>query len=414
MANFAAIRGKFGSTEYYLITMRVSELVNRLIIPKEMEGWDDLSVDEIFQRDVNYKRVKEQIAPYLSSDPDRFIGAFIVTIKNHENLRYDNLSSVMTNIPGILGATFGEDVGVLTFNGGEVLIPLDGQHRLAALKFAISGKDEKGADIPALGSNIDLGNDSCSVILVKDDLEKSRKIFNKVNRYAKGTSKADNLLTGDDDICAVITRSIVASDLIGARIVKMASSNTLSASSKEFTTLSVLYDISKKIIEYETGAKLDTQKLPNSQDQTLMERIVRDFWKKFLELPVYEQAIRDREESGDDRRKEIRESSLACKPVVMKALAEAFIKINAGPEGSEGMTIEEFTIRAGGVDWSPDNPQWQNVLLIGNKIIAGPAAVNLAARYIAYLLGGVLEEYELERLRESLVAVNADMPDPAF
>ena len=76
--NVPAMRGSFGTTEYFLLTMRAGELTGKLTVPKEMEGWDDLSPEERFQRDVNYKRVKEQIAPYLANDPDRFIGAFIV------------------------------------------------------------------------------------------------------------------------------------------------------------------------------------------------------------------------------------------------------------------------------------------------------------------------------------------------
>ena len=80
--NITAIRGKIGSTEYFLGTMKIGEFLRTAIVPKEMEGWEELTVEERFQRDINYKRVKDHIAPYLSRDPDRFIGSFIVTIKN--------------------------------------------------------------------------------------------------------------------------------------------------------------------------------------------------------------------------------------------------------------------------------------------------------------------------------------------
>ena len=42
----------------------------------------DLNVEERYQCDINYKRVKEHIAPYLANDPDRFVGSFIVTAMN--------------------------------------------------------------------------------------------------------------------------------------------------------------------------------------------------------------------------------------------------------------------------------------------------------------------------------------------
>ena len=63
--NITAIRGKIGSTEYFLATMKIGEFIRTAIIPKEMEGWEDQTVEERFQRDINYKRVKDHIAHIL-------------------------------------------------------------------------------------------------------------------------------------------------------------------------------------------------------------------------------------------------------------------------------------------------------------------------------------------------------------
>ena len=119
----------------------------------------------------------------MANDPDRFIGSFIVTVKNHENMIFETFQDVNINVPKSFGATLASDIGILTLSGEEILIPLDGQHRLAALRFAVTGRDEKQAEIPIL-HNSDIARDTCSVILIRDDIEKGRKIFNKVNRYA--------------------------------------------------------------------------------------------------------------------------------------------------------------------------------------------------------------------------------------
>ena len=47
------------------------------------------------------------------------------------------------------------------------MIPLDGQHRLAALGFAISGKDEKKNDIAGLTPKSSVASDTCTVILIR-------------------------------------------------------------------------------------------------------------------------------------------------------------------------------------------------------------------------------------------------------
>ena len=416
--NVPAMRGRFGSTEYFLLTMRSAELTAKLTIPKEMKGWDDLSPEERFQRQVNYKRVKDYIAPYLANDPDRFIGAFIVTVKNHENMDFQSFDEAGIRIPAMLGTSFASDIGILTLNGEELLIPLDGQHRLAALQFAISGKDERGKDIENIAGNDELAKDVCSVILIRDDVEKSRKIFNKVNRYAKPTSKADNLITGDDDVCAVISRNLIVTEIIGSRIVKSGSGNTLPARAHEFTTLSTVYEISKRYIEVvvnENGPKLNTQTLPPPATVNLYHQELERFWRGFLQINSYETSIFDREESGDNIRREIREASLICKPIIMRALAEAFFRLQNVSEGSSRPSIDDFVQRVNDVDWAPDNSQWMNILVQpGDKVITGPAAMNLAAQYIAYMLGEHLEPYALDVLTEKLSALGASLPDQVF
>lgn len=415
--NVPAMRGYFGSTEYYLLTMRAGELITKLTIPKEMKGWDDLSPEERFQREVNYKRVRDYIAPYLANDPDRFIGAFIVTVKNHENMDFESFEEAGIKIPKMLGTSFANDIGILTLNGEELLVPLDGQHRLAALQFAITGKDERGKDIDNIGGSDELAKDVCSVILIRDDVEKSRKIFNKVNRYAKPTSKADNLITGDDDVCAVISRNLIVTEIIGSRIVKTGSSNTLPAKAHEFTTLSTVYEISKSYLEkvVNQGGKLNTQTLPPSSDVALYEQELERFWKGFLQINSYETSIFDRDEGGDHIRRELREASLICKPIIMRALSEAFIRLQNVPEGASRISIEDFVRRVNDVDWAPDNSQWMNILVQpGDKVITGPAAMNLAAQYIAYMLGEQLEAYALDVLTEKLSALGSRLPDQIF
>jgi DNA sulfur modification protein DndB len=413
--NVPAMRGSFGSTEYFLLTMRVGELTTKLTVPKEMDGWDDLSPEERFQRDVNYKRVKEQIAPYLANDPDRFIGAFIVTVKNDENMIFQSFEEAGIKIPAMLGASFGSDIGILTLNGEELLIPLDGQHRLAALKFAVSGKDERGSDISNINGNGNLAKDSCSVILIRDDVEKSRKIFNKVNRYAKPTSKADNLITGDDDVCAVISRNLIVTDLIGSRLVKMGSGNTLPTKAHEFTTLSTVYEISKSYLESHTGERINTQTLPPPATVKLYEQELGEFWRGFLKVSPYDTSLLDREDSGDEIRRDVREAFLICKPIIMRALAEAFIRLQNVPEGASRLSLTDFVQRVNDIDWAPDHPQWMNVLVQpGGRVITGPAAMNLAARYIAFMLGEHLEDYALEDLTTKLAALGVALPEQAF
>jgi DNA sulfur modification protein DndB len=394
MKTIPVIRGSIGSTEYFIATMKAAEVVSTLKIPKEMPDWDNETLEERFQREIDYKRVKEHIAPYLATDADRFFGALIVDVLNSEEMKFESLIDAGLKVPTFFQSIMGS-VGVLYLQGSEVLVPLDGQHRLAALRFAMFGKDEKEQDIPHLKPNQEIGKDDITLIIVKHDDKKARKIFNKVNRYAKATSKTDNLITADDDIVAVITRDI-ANELFNSRLVNW-TSNTLSATTGAFTTLSTIYEATTDYLEatISTG-KIDKTKLPSLEVQQLWEQESRRLWKLLTtEISIIEDALMDPEESGDQKRIEIRESYLLGKPVAQLALVIAI-----GRAVASGVSVEKALGRANSIDWSKTNPLWQRVLINGEKVISGKQPVRFASRFIARLIGESLDEKETQHLLE--------------
>ena len=411
-----AFRGSFGSTEFFVLTMQAGEFVRSMTVPKELEDWEDLSPEEKFQREINYKRVATHIAPYLAHDEDRFIGAFICEVRQHDEMEFETLVDAGIKFPKALPNSLMNKFGILYLSGSEIMIPLDGQHRLAALDFAISGKDEKKNDIKGLTPNPNVAADTCTVILLRHDLEKARKIFNKVNKYAKPTSKADNLITDDSNYIAVITRENIIGDVVPTRIVRSGSGNTLPDSAPEFTTLATVYEINLRVEDAYIGRKPDLTVLPRPEDKALAIQNLEDFWKKFIEFEAYLHSLADPTEGGDDRRKEIRKGSVACKPIVQRVLAEVILELQCGADGEEMLDPEETVSRLNTLDWSPENPLWQGILLNGNKVIAGASPLKLASRMIAYMLGQSLEALEVKKLEEAFKENNPDreFPDRAF
>ncbi len=413
-----AMKGKFGSTDFWLVTMPAKELADRLVIPKEMSEWEDLTLEERFQRDVNYARVKAHIAPYLANDPDRFFGAFIVAIFNGENVSFEPIGAIINNLPGLYQQAASR-FGFLYLQGDEVLVPLDGQHRLAAIKFAISGKDEKGKDIPGLQPNLDVAKDTCTVLLIKHDPKKARKIFNKVNRYAKATSKSDNLITADDDIVAMIAREEVADKIIQERLVNY-ESNTLSAKAPEFTTLAIIYEATVAVLEDNFG-KISTAVLPSEADQALYRTLAREFWHDLVsEVHLFQQALMTPEEAGDPKRVEIRRDYTLGKPIVQLALVRAIIRLQTPDEDGSRMSMKDVCKRINDVDWTVTNQKWQHVLMNGDKVVTGRQAMLFAARFIAYLLGEKLEPKEKAVLLEQYASQFSNdhrphgLPKPLF
>lgn len=416
-----AMRGTFGSTDYFILTMKANDVANQLTIPKEMPGWDDMNIEERFQREINYNRVKKQIAPYLANDPDRFFGALIVDVINPDGMEFEPAESVLGSKVPKLYQTAAKSFGFLTLSGGEMLVPLDGQHRLAALNFALSGKDEKQNPISGMDPNPELANDDVLLIVIKHDVRKGRSIFNKVNRYAKKTTKAEDLITADDDAIAVISRESIANEIIGSRLVNYRS-NTLSDTMHYFTTLATIYEATKVILEENFG-RIDVQNLPSRDQRALFEQTAREYWETLTdEVTAFHSALVDKEESGDDRRREIRRSSLLGKPVVQLAVIRAVVRLRRSdkPDGSK-FAWKEIVDRINQIDWGSDNQRWQRILLNGTRIVSGRQAVLFASRYIAYDLGEPMTDEELEGLREQYLSHYAQeeldsmtLPDRTF
>lgn len=369
-----------------------------------MKGWDNISVEELYQRDINYAGIKKQIAPYLTKDESRFFGAFIVAAINFdEGGSFEPLPDVATKglpAPYRIAAT---NIGFLTFTGGEVLVPLDGQHRLKAIEFAITGNDERGRSIAGVEPCDALAKEDVSVILVAYKPAKARKIFTKVNRYAKPTTTGQNIVTDDDDVIAVLTRE-VADELIGGQLVKF-SANTIRANDSEFTTMAIIYTCNEAIIsECFPGEKPDKTQLPEEAKQKLYHSKVFEVWETLLErIGIFKDAIADKKGSGDDGRCEIRKGNLLGRPVAQEVLVRAYLRLT-----NAGMKAEKACANLDNLPWAITEANlktWQNVLWTGGKdgkIITKNRTI--AVDIAAYLAGEELDQAKkaalLERYRE--------------
>ena len=399
----AALRGNFGKTEYWLTTMTVGELLRTVRLPKELPDWDDLSIEERYQRDINVARVRKEIAPYFAMDEYRFSGALVLAITDHEQIEFELWSDIggRSNTLPVNYRRAAGNAGFLTLPDGAILIPLDGQHRVKAFAFAIDGKDDRDQTIPYMKGNLEVADDQVSVILVRFDELSARRIFNKINRYAKPTSKADNLITDDDDAMAVITRELLAEDgVIPARLVRIGA-NTLNKIAPEFTTLTTFYDANVAIVERQglSGAVRPSQM--NRDQQELVCDQLRTYWQGLLSgIDLWAKAVADHSEEGDSDRREIRDQTLLGKPVGQLSLIHGYLHMLKRCEGVDGAGL---CARLNRIDWSATSPVWHGVLMNPNgRVMSGRNTVNRAAEFIAHLGGAGLSEEERKRLLEHI------------
>ena len=131
-----AMRGKLGSTEYFIVTMKAKDVAEKMRAAVEVEGWDDLSLEQKYQREIDLDRVRRDIAPYLARDEDRFFGCLIVAVQNGEEMEYESVKEVAKGKVFIGSHNLAANgLGFLNLSGEEIMIPIDGQHRAKAIDF---------------------------------------------------------------------------------------------------------------------------------------------------------------------------------------------------------------------------------------------------------------------------------------
>ncbi|AEI39806.1 DNA sulfur modification protein DndB [Paenibacillus mucilaginosus] len=401
---FPVLRGKLGTTEYYLAVMKAADVIKEIRSADELNEWKDFTIEERLQREINWTRIKSELAPYLLTEEDRFFGSLIVDIYNDQGVEFEPLSSnFKTNNKFYESAA--QAFGFLVMAGGETLFALDGQHRLKALQMAITGKGKDGELIDDLNHNPDLGQEDITVIFIRHEknTQKIRKIFNKINKHAKPTNKGANIITSEDDPFALIARKLIGPDAPLKEAQVNWRSNTLSKTSKQFTTIGTLYESAEILLREKNLAK---NELP--ADLTKYYNQVKIVWEKLAkEFEPFTEMIHTTEIS------KFREQFLVGKPVGQMALIEA-IQICFEHEYTD---LSEIITALNKINWDADSKIWLHVMYEPNgRIRANSTARKLAAHVIAYMVGVNFDDNEkaelIKEYRRTKDDSNAMLPDP--
>ena len=210
---FPALQGKMGSRTYWVTVWPWGFVRTMIDFAENLPDYATLPPAEQVQREINSNRVKKQIVPYILTNDDRFFGGLIVEGRGSK--------PEFQPLEGFSG------YGTLTMGGDYVLFALDGQHRLAAIREACL-------------SQTDLASELQTVILIwHESTLKTRKLFTHVNKYARATTSAQNILLDDEDLYAEITRRLERELPIFRERVNW-KGNSLSATSANVTTAPVL------------------------------------------------------------------------------------------------------------------------------------------------------------------------------
>lgn len=417
---FPALRGHMGSTDYYQATVKARELAAVAMMAAELPQWTTWSIFERFQRDLAQKRIDKEIVPYLTRTKDRFFNSLIVLVFEPDRFDFESLADSVSGLPRAYRSACNH-MGFLTIEGGSLVV-LDGQHRLGALRGVLTAGPE------LTGQYLDaVVDDELSVIFIPhESFEKTRRIFNKVNRYAKPTSPTDNIITSEDDGSAIITRWLVeespplglngpepplnALDDAGEPIVEWRQ-QTLRPDARKFTTLSALYQMSQIILSGYGITGFDEKHMVNRPSDRQLRRaytIVADWWHEVLtNFTPFRQALEYPSNLPWYRAYQAA-YSLLFRPIGQISFTHALIGAV-----SLGRGLEETLEIAEDQEWSAADPLFVGTVVYANGHMAtSDFAIKLAGRLGTYFLAGdLMTDEAIELLQHDVAEAKGD---PAF
>ena len=224
----------------------------------------------------------ESITDYILSQKEHFFNALVLAV-------YDG-DPVWNEIEvGFKGEDY-YNMGFLRLNGEEKIFPVDGQHRVEGIKDAIKKSPE-------------LEDETIAVILIghhkdKEGMEKTRRIFSTLNRYAKPVSTGDIIALDEDDTVAIVTRNMLESFplFMNENISDEKKTKAIvEKDTKSFTSLIKLYETNKIVYKYYTSFRDNTKRIhssteidkflkfrPKQEDIDDFEKYLTEFWELFI------------------------------------------------------------------------------------------------------------------------------------
>lgn len=366
MKQIPAVRAQMGIWVYYVSAMKFCDVAN-YVKPIDDELHKSRLLREAIQRSItdNYK----SIAAYLLEQNERFFNALILAV-------YDG--SPTWNEIKLDEEVCDYSLGLLNLSGEEKIFPVDGQHRVAGIKRALEGNGE-------------LSSEMVPVVFVShstdtEGMQRTRRMFSTLNRYAKPVTMRDIIALDEDDAVAIVSRNLiddttmfVEQSIFDGKSKSLPESNTMA-----FTSLIAFYECNKELLwfmikdqEIKNGDKKIVKAKGTKTEEFLRHRpsqsfideyetMCKEYWKTLFTICENYEAGKP---VGEYRNRE--GGHIFFRPIALQAFTKAVVEIKC-------RSAENITSIAGGFQdnilWL-NHPIWKKVLWdpIQNTMIMGQA-----------------------------------------
>jgi len=393
-----ALRGHMGDWVYYAAIMKLKDVRDRIEFGEDFH--EIKTLQDYLQRSLK-SRYKD-ISQYLLKQPQRFFNSLIVGVYGGEPQwieldipQHNKLPKFPLSEQGILG--------FLKLSGEEKLFPLDGQHRVAGIKEALK-KQEPASP---------LSNEEVSVIFIghkrtPEGMERTRRLFTTLNRYAKPVTLSELISLDEDDIGAIVTRELVEKhELFRDSGTSLSTSNSIPTSDQEsFTNIVFLYKCVSVLMK---AYFLKRENISSRKWKSFLEirpsqdkideafKFIVYLWDKAIEFFSPMREYLEKGESEKLKAKKFRNESGGCilfRPIGLLIFMEVIASCIEEGDDEVEKTVEKTLSLLSKVELNIAAPPWQGLLWESGEKRMITAAENMKAarRLLLYMIGFNLEK----------------------
>ena len=377
---YPALRGTFGDWTYYSCLMSAAEVATRIDFASVIHPSKGLST--LIQRALKGTRQSE-IGDYLLREKQRFFNSMVAAVYEGDP-EWHGFSNFTPQVSDINLHDVPEDaedsVGFLSFTGDEKIFALDGQHRLAGIKNALS-RDQ----------TLQLGE--ISLILVshkntRDGLERTRRLFTTLNKTARPVGKGEIIALDENDVMAIIARQLVDYNKRFAKDrIKFAQVDSLSVNETELTTIGNLYDVLSTLFlaHPKSGSMHDLRFIrPNDDDleeyRNMAEGFFDELASSFAPFRAYFRANSSVAKTVVQAHRTTTGGHILFRPLGLRLFAEL-----TSARMKKGKTMAEAIVSLRTLPTELSESPYKGVVWRNGKIVAGGRA--LARDLLLYQLG---------------------------
>lgn len=347
-----ALRSHIGDWTYYITTLSF-EQVNTFVSKIDNQLHKSESLKESIQRSVtdNYLSIRD----YILNQRELFFNSLVLAVYDE----YPNWREIEFTYEG--EETY--QMGLLEFPSTHKIFPVDGQHRVEGIK-------------AALAENPDLKNQRIGAIFIghkndRDGMQRTRRLFTTLNRYAKPVSLNDIIALDEDDTVAITTRFLLEEyDLFTAKRIVSTKQKAIPANNKDaITSIITLYqanlELFKTFYERVEGKTATRKKLeeylkfrPKQEKLDAFKDFCINYWNAFkTNLEFIPDYLNLQESPAEVFRNNETGGNLVFRPIGFLPLVKASLVIYKRGE----IEFEEIFKRFNTVNFNLNSKPWHSV-----------------------------------------------------